>query len=65
MSKVIDKIDWKLLRKQKRHLVDVLLTTDNLMSKERRAIEGILNLLDCIQDEAAERLSDKVVFGKK
>lgn len=65
MSKVISKIDWKLLRKQKSHLVDVLMCNDTLTFKERRAIEGIINLLDSIQDEAALELSDKVVFGKK
>ena len=65
MSKVIAKIDWKELRKQKRHLATVLFTNSSTTAKQREAIEGILNLLDCIQDEAALELSDEVVFGKK
>jgi len=66
MSKVIAKIDWKELRKQKRHLIDIVMGTDSsITAKQGEAIEGILNLLDCIQDEAALELSDKVVFGKK
>ena len=66
MSKVIAKIDWKELRKQKRHLIDIVMgKNSNITAKQGEAIEGILNLLDCIQDEAALELSDKVVFGKK
>ena len=66
MSKVIAKIDWKELRQQKRHLAAILMgKNSNITAKQGEAIEGILNLLDCIQDEAALELSDKVVFGKK
>ena len=66
MSKAIQGIDWKELRKQKRHLIDIVMGTDSsITAKQGEAIEGILNLLDCIQDEAALELSDKVVFGKK
>ena len=66
MSKVIAKIDWKELRKQKRHLIDIVMGTDSsITAKQGEAIEGILNLLDCIQDEAALELGEEVVFGKK
>ena len=66
MSKAIQGIDWKELRKQKRHLIDIVMGKDSsITAKQGEAIEGILNLLDCIQDEAALELSDKVVFGKK
>jgi hypothetical protein len=49
-------VDWKLLRRQKRQLVDSILHPDTK--------EGLLSLLDYIQDEAAKVLGDKVVFGK-
>jgi len=57
-------IDWKELRQQKRHLSDILYENSSTTSKQRDALEGILNLLDCIQDEAALKLSNEVVFGK-
>ena len=64
MSKAIDGIDWKMLREQKGHLSDILYENGSTTSKQRDALEGILNLLDCIQYEAALKLSDEVVFGK-
>ena len=64
MSKAIDGIDWKMLREHKGHLSDILYENSSTTSKQRDALEGILNLLDCIQYEAALKLSDEVVFGK-
>ena len=64
MSKAIDGIDWKMLREHKRHLSNILYKNGSTTSKQRDALEGILNLLDCIQDEAALKLSNEVVFGK-
>ena len=65
MSKAIDRIDWKMLREQKGHLSDILYENGSTTSKQRDALEGILNLLDCIQDEAALELGEEKVFGRK
>lgn len=54
-------IDWKLLRKQKITLIEQISSCKPSSSEN---LEGILNLLDYIQDSAAEELGDKIVFGK-
>ena len=65
MSKAIQGIDWKELREQKRHLAGILMgKNSSITAKQGEAIEGILNLLDCIQDEAALELGEEVVFYK-
>ena len=46
-------VDWQLLRKQKEWLISV----------DHEHAVGLLNLLDVIQDIAAEQLGDDVVFG--
>lgn len=51
------KMDWKLLRKQKAHLVKEIETSENAKS-----LIGILHLIDHIQDEAAKKLDDNKIF---
>ncbi len=51
-------IDWDLLHRQKLALVALQLRSTGtgnmkLVRNEREAIEGIVNLLDALQDEAA------------
>ena len=54
--------DWKLLRQQKNWLVTVIQLNDD--DCIRPAMEGILSLIDELQDCAAKVLGDEKVFGK-
>ena len=62
-------VDWKLLRSQKLILlahmdgvqVTGVATTDSPIV---RALQGIIYLLDDIQDQAAEIIGEETVFGK-
>ena len=64
MFKNFNKIDWKLLRKQKLHLLNIL--DDKKLTPSRlKSLEGILNLIDGIQDDAVEFHGEKTVFGKE
>lgn len=60
------KMDWKLLREQKVALMNVQ-TLDALQFEEepQEAIEGIINLIDAVQDYAVDvmGLNDEQVFG--
>ena len=47
-------VDWKLLRKQKLYL--------SRLGTEYAV--GIVNFLDNIQDQAAEQIGEREVFGK-
>jgi hypothetical protein len=65
MKKVIvdvSKINWKLLRKQKSTLIELLNRKVSL--KEKDHIDGIIAMVDYIQDWAAEILGEKDVFGR-
>lgn len=63
MFEKFNKIDWKLLRKQKLHLVKIL--EDKKLTPSRlESLEGILNLIDGIQDDAVESFGKTEVFGK-
>jgi hypothetical protein len=65
MKKVIvdiSKINWKLLRKQKSTLIELLNRKVSL--KEKDHIDGVIAMVDHIQDRAAEILGEKEVFGK-
>lgn len=61
----IQKIDWKLLRNQKHDLLKVI-NKESVNPKEKMSLEGILNLLDSIQDYGVDicGLSEGKVFGK-
>ena len=60
---IITGIDWKLLRKQKRLLLQVI-NNDNVNFKEKEALEGILSLIDSLQDSAVDEygLDENLVF---
>jgi len=62
MSVLIDcgNIDWKLLRIQKQVLLDMIQQHPSVDE-----LDGVLHLIDYIQDEAAQQIGDeKVVFGE-
>ena len=50
MSKVIQNINWALLNEQKEVLVSLVMG-EPLTPYKLNAIDGIINLLDAIQDE--------------
>ena len=60
------RMDWKLLREQKAALMNVQ-TLDALQFEEapQEAIEGVINLIDAVQDYAVDvmGLNDEQVFG--
>lgn len=58
---VIKKIDLNLLKEQKQILIDLQYRDDRdgsqiLKANEFKALEGIISLIDHIQDEAVEQL---------
>jgi hypothetical protein len=58
---VVEQINWAKLRRQKRSLLAV-------MDGESRAgrledLDGLLSLIDSIQDEAAKSFGEEAVFG--
>lgn len=59
----IGNINFKLLRKQK----NTLLIMANQLEKDKKkkeAIDGIIHLIDHIQDEAEKVYGEKVVYPK-
>ena len=54
--------DWKLLCKQKSKVEKL---NSNLDTKDQKHLDGILNFLDYIQDEAAKQIGENIVFGKE
>jgi len=58
-------IDFDLLRRQKELLLQLRVTDTPDYSAEwgTDAIEGVISLIDGIQDKAAEIVGEKVVFG--
>jgi hypothetical protein len=65
----LSRTDWKLLRKQKKRLANLeLVVLDHDKEEDQTyfdAIDGVLNWIDDIQDQAAKQLGDKKVFGRK
>jgi hypothetical protein len=63
-EELINGIDWKLLKKQKIQLLKVI-NKDAVTPKEKESLEGILNLLDSVQDFAVDVLgvNEKEVFN--
>lgn len=69
--------DWKLLREQKEHLLEVITSTVpdtsnsfgllhvSMNKQQHLALQGILHLIDSIQDDAVDSqgLSEEEVFG--
>jgi len=52
--KTLEGIDWDLLHKQKLALVELAMS-DRLMAGECEHLEGIINLLDNLGDEAERK----------
>lgn len=50
--KAVKNIDWELLHKQKLQLVEMLMGNFSLTNEDRDALDGIINLLDAMEDEA-------------
>lgn len=60
----ISNINFDLLKKQKAQLIELQYRTDSngnplVSPKDYEALEGIINLIDNIQDEAVEQLGLK------
>jgi len=55
-------INWELLRKQKATLFNLIQTIDNV--EQIKALEGIIYLIDAVQDEAVnnEGTDESLVF---
>ena len=51
-------VDWTILRKQKHYLVTMSMDDDD------ENIEGLINFLDTIQDQAADVIGENEVFGR-
>ena len=54
MKNPIEEIDWELLKEQKETLLNVLSNSNNEV--EISHLNGIINLIDCIQDYAVTYL---------
>jgi hypothetical protein len=59
------KIDWKLLQQQKAILLTVI-NKDEINPREKEGLEGILNLIDSLQDSAVDdfELAEDLVFSE-
>lgn len=53
MKEVIEGIDWTLFHEEKAWLVNILFNDGCLVDKETDALEGILNLMDEMEDAHA------------
>ena len=61
-------VDWDLLRSQKERLVEIAAARrtgggESHRSSDIQTLDGLISLLDHIQDEASLSLSEKAVFG--
>ena len=54
-------LDWNLLRRQKQSLLDVISKSENKIEADH--LEGILLVVDAIQDRGARSVGEKEVFG--
>ena len=60
----LDKVDWNLLMAQKMALVELSSGFSSPVSAaEREILEGVIALLDEIQDQAADQIGASVAFG--
>lgn len=60
----LNNMDWKALRRQKKHLLQVIGHYDGVPTNISASLDGILHLIDYIQDEAAQQIGSRAVFGK-
>ncbi len=56
----IYEIDWALLRQQKQSLLEAMESVHPSIAED---LDGILHLLDALQDEAASKYGSDAVFG--
>jgi hypothetical protein len=59
-----EKIDWAMLRSQKLTLIQVIGIYNTTAPTVAEDLQGILHLIDAMQDEAAQHLGDDIVFGE-
>ena len=60
-----DRIDYELLRQQKLMLLDMVMVK-HPRKKVRQLVDGLVGLLDSLQDTAVEcGMSEEAVFGKE
>ena len=62
----LSKTNWKLLREQKINLLRLIEIDEfpNLRVGFKENIQGIVSWIDDIQDQAAEQIGEKKVFGR-
>lgn len=60
----LSKVDWALLRKQKTWLLELTRLGGGDVQECEEAM-GLIHLLDEIQDQAVEQLSEQIVYGAK
>ena len=68
VSRIIESLDFKLLREQKAELVAYTCYNRSSMSAKRvGAIDGIINMLDSIQDAVVRDgiKTEEEIFGKE
>lgn len=63
-------VDWELFRKQKQLLLDFLDSDSSTdfadvwnNSEGQDLMNGLMNILDYLQDQAAEELGEEAIFG--
>lgn len=63
LPEFVTKIDWDMLKGQKRILLEVI-NKDELNPEEKEGLEGILSLIDSLQDAAVDEygLAENLVF---
>lgn len=59
----VSNVNWNLLRKQKLTLLNVIFP-DKIKKSQLELLDGLLEFIDYIQDEAEKTLGRDVVFGK-
>ena len=50
MSEILKRVNWELLKKQKNSLVEVNIRR-TVRKQDQEALDGIIHLLDALQDE--------------
>ena len=63
MLNAVENINWEALRKQKTSLVEVI-NDDKLTKHQKDDLDGILHLIDGIQDDATMVFTEETIFGE-
>lgn len=58
-------VDWKMLREQKAALVELRGECDRRGDARTVELDGLVHLLDFLQDEAAKVVGEESVFGAR